>query len=70
MTEDYWNERLSVNLRHQFFAIQHVAPGMIEKGGGSIINMGSNSWWEAGGRVPRVCYRKICSTWTDQNDGA
>ena len=40
VTEDYWNERLSTNLRHQFFAIQHVAPGMIEKGGGSIINIG------------------------------
>ena len=44
VTEDYWNERLSTNLRHQFFAIQHVAPEMIKKGGGSIINIGSNSW--------------------------
>ena len=49
VTPDYFDERLSVNLRHQFFAIQAVAPGMIEAGGGSIINMGSNSWWEAGG---------------------
>ena len=52
VTEDYWNDRLSTNLRHQFFAIQHVAPGMIEKGGGSIINIGSNSWWEAVGGLP------------------
>ena len=33
VTEDYWNERLSTNLRHQFFAIQYVAPEMIKKGG-------------------------------------
>ncbi len=52
VTPDYWDERLGSNLRHQFFAIQAVAPGMIEAGGGSIINMGSNSWWEAGGNMP------------------
>jgi NAD(P)-dependent dehydrogenase (short-subunit alcohol dehydrogenase family) len=58
VTEDYWNERLSTNLRHQFFAIQHTAPGMIEKGGGSIINIGSNSWWEAGGGFPAYATAK------------
>ena len=25
---------------------------MIKRGGGSIINLGSNSWWEAGGGFP------------------
>ena len=35
-----------------FFAIQTVAPGMIDAGGGSIINMVSSSWWEAGGGLP------------------
>jgi NAD(P)-dependent dehydrogenase (short-subunit alcohol dehydrogenase family) len=58
VTEDYWNERLSTNLRHQFFAIQHVAHGMIKKGGGSIINIGSNSWWEAGGGFPAYATAK------------
>ena len=58
VTEDYWDERLSVNLRHQFFAIQHVAPGMIKKGGGSIVNIGSNSWWEAGGGFPAYATAK------------
>ena len=58
VTEDYWNERLSTNLRHQFFAIQHVAPEMIKKGGGSIINIGSNSWWEAGGGFPAYATAK------------
>ena len=44
VTPEYWDERLSVNLRHQFFAAQAVAPGMIRLGGGSIVNMGSVSW--------------------------
>ena len=52
VTPEYWDERMANNLRHMFFAIQAVAPGMIDAGGGSIINMGSNSWWEAGGGFP------------------
>ena len=44
MTPEYWNDRLDSNLRHYFFAIQAVAPGMIERGGGSIINIGSSSY--------------------------
>ena len=49
---DYYDERIATNLRHMFFAIQAVAPDMIAAGKGSIINMGSNSWWEAGGGMP------------------
>lgn len=52
VTPEYWDERQANNLRHMFFAIQALAPGMITLGGGSIINMGSNSWWEAGGGFP------------------
>ena len=52
VTPDYWDERQATNLRHMFFATQALAPGMIEAGGGSVINMGSNSWWEAGGNMP------------------
>ena len=58
VTEDYWNDRLSTNLRHHFFAIQHTAPAMIKKGMGSIINIGSNSWWEAGGGFPAYATAK------------
>ncbi|MDG1936437.1 MAG: SDR family NAD(P)-dependent oxidoreductase [Paracoccaceae bacterium] len=58
VTVEYWDERLSTNLRHQFFAIQQVADGMIAKGGGSIINLGSNSWWEAGGGFPAYATAK------------
>ena len=49
---DDYDERIATNLRHMFFAIQAVAPGMIAAGRGSIINFGSNSWWEAAGGMP------------------
>lgn len=52
VTPEYWDERMQTNLRHMFFAIQSVAPAMIEAGTGSIINLGSNSWWECGGGFP------------------
>ena len=58
VTPAYWDERLQTNLRHQFFAIQCVAPGMIAEGGGSIINMGSNSWHETGGGFPAYATSK------------
>jgi NAD(P)-dependent dehydrogenase (short-subunit alcohol dehydrogenase family) len=52
VTADYYDQRIATNLRHMFFAIQAVAPGMIKAGKGSIINLGSNSWWEATGGMP------------------
>ena len=44
VTLDYWDRSMAVNLRHQFFAAQAVAPGMKAAGGGSIINMSSIAW--------------------------
>jgi len=44
VTPEYWDERMAVNLRHQFFATQAVVPGMTRAGGGAIINMSSISW--------------------------
>ena len=58
VTPEFWDERMQTNLRHMFFAIQSVAPGMIAAGGGSIINKGSNSWWEAGGGFPAYATAK------------
>ena len=52
VTPEYYDERIATNLRHMFFAIQAVAPGMISAGKGSIVNFGSNSWWEASGGMP------------------
>jgi D-xylose 1-dehydrogenase len=44
VTPEFWDDRLALNLKHYFFAIQAVAPGMAAAGGGSIVNMGSVSW--------------------------
>ena len=44
VTPEYWDQRMAVNLRHQFFAAQAVAPGMKSAGGGSITNMSSISY--------------------------
>src|SRR6187399_602030 len=52
VTPEFYDERIATNLRHMFFAIQAVAPAMIAGGGGSIINLGSDSWWRAGGGFP------------------
>jgi len=52
VTPEFYDERIATNLRHMFFAIQAVAPGMIAVGSGSIINLGSDSWWRAGGGFP------------------
>ena len=38
---DYWNDRIAVNLRHQFFAAREAARGMKVAGGDSISNFGS-----------------------------
>jgi D-xylose 1-dehydrogenase len=52
VTVEYWDERLATNLRHQFFAIQAVAPMMRSAGGGSIVNFGSVSWHSLQGGMP------------------
>lgn len=44
VTPGYWDQRVAVNLRHQFFCAQAVAPGMREQGKGVILNFGSISW--------------------------
>lgn len=52
VTPEYWDDRMAVNLRHQFFAAQAVAPDMEAAGGGSIINFGSVSWMLGIGTMP------------------
>ena len=44
VTDQYWDDRLNVNLKHLFFCAQSVIPGMRQRGGGAIINLGSISW--------------------------
>lgn len=52
VTPDYWDARVAVNLKHAFFAMQSVIPGMIKAGKGSIINFGSISWMILVGNMP------------------
>ncbi|NYF78776.1 SDR family NAD(P)-dependent oxidoreductase [Granulicella arctica] len=52
VTLAYWDERMAVNLRHQFFAAQAVAPAMKAAGAGSILNISSISWMIPGENVP------------------
>lgn len=52
VTPDYFDERINVNLKHQFFAIQAVVPDMKKAKNGSIVNMGSTSWMVAFGGLP------------------
>ena len=52
VTPEFWDDRLAVNLKHQFFAARKVAHGMRENGGGSIVNFGSVSWMLKQGGMP------------------
>jgi len=52
VTVEYWDDRMAVNLRHQFFAAQAAIPQMVAAGGGSIVNFGSISWMNAEGGYP------------------
>jgi NAD(P)-dependent dehydrogenase (short-subunit alcohol dehydrogenase family) len=54
VTPDYWDERMAVNQRPAFFAIQALVPGMRRLGGGAIINLGSNGWQRKSSDYP--CY--------------
>lgn len=44
VTPAFWDERMNVNLRHQFFVAQAVVPAMKLAGQGAILNFGSISW--------------------------
>jgi NAD(P)-dependent dehydrogenase (short-subunit alcohol dehydrogenase family) len=54
VTPDYWDDRMAINQRPAFFAIQAVVPGMRKLGGGSIVNLGSSGWQLKEGGYP--CY--------------
>ena len=57
VTEEYWDDRLNVNLKHLFFCSQAVVPGMRSNGGGVIINLGSISWHLA---LPELALYQTC----------
>ena len=58
VTPEYWEERMAVNQRPAFFAIQSLVPGMKRLGGGSIINMGSTGWQTKGSEFPLYAIAK------------
>jgi NAD(P)-dependent dehydrogenase (short-subunit alcohol dehydrogenase family) len=54
VTPQYYDDRMAINERPAFFAIQAVVPGMQRLGGGAIINLGSTGWQTKGSDYP--CY--------------
>jgi NAD(P)-dependent dehydrogenase (short-subunit alcohol dehydrogenase family) len=52
VTPEYFDDRIRVNLKHQFFTIQEIVPDMKKAKNGSIINMTSGSWMVAFSGLP------------------
>ena len=52
VTEEFWDDRMHVNLRHYFFATQAVYKDMKKMGKGAIVNIGSFSWMLGQGNMP------------------
>jgi NAD(P)-dependent dehydrogenase (short-subunit alcohol dehydrogenase family) len=44
VTPEFFDDRIAVNLKHQFFAAQAVYPDMKAAQNGSIVNFGSSAW--------------------------
>ena len=58
VTPEYWDQRMAINQRPAFFAIQSVVPGMQRLGGGSIVNLGSTGWQSKSGGYPAYATAK------------
>jgi len=58
VTPEYWDQRMAVNQRPAFFAIQAVLPGMRRAGGGCIVNIGSRGWHAKTGGYPAYAAAK------------
>ena len=52
VTSEYWDDRMNINLKHYFFAIQSVYKDMKKLGKGTIVNIGSFSWMKGQGGMP------------------
>jgi NAD(P)-dependent dehydrogenase (short-subunit alcohol dehydrogenase family) len=52
LTSEYFDDRIAINLKHQFFMAQAVLPDMVAKKKGVIINFGSTSWMLGHGGMP------------------
>ncbi|MEP7245973.1 MAG: SDR family oxidoreductase [Gammaproteobacteria bacterium] len=58
VTPQYWDQRMAINQRPAFFAIQAVLPAMQKAGGGSIVNIGSTGWQAKAGDYPAYATAK------------
>lgn len=58
VTPAYWDERMAINQRPAFFAVQAVIEGMKRLGGGSIVNLGSSGWQRKQGGFPGYAVAK------------
>jgi NAD(P)-dependent dehydrogenase (short-subunit alcohol dehydrogenase family) len=57
VTEEFWENRVNVNLKHFFFCAQSVIPSMRSRGSGAIVNLGSISWHLA---LPQLALYQMC----------
>lgn len=51
LTQEIWDETVDINLRGHFFCAKHAIPAMVERGGGSIIFVGSVHGYTGGSDV-------------------
>ena len=58
VTPEYWDQRMAINQRPAFFAIQAVLPGMRRARNGSIVNVGSMGWQAKTGAYPAYATAK------------
>lgn len=58
LTVEGWDHMQAVNIRHHFFAIQAVAPGMRAAGGGTIVNYSSISYMMGNAGYPAYAAAK------------
>lgn len=59
VSDDYFDDKMRINLKASFFAAQAVMPGMIRRGGGAIINLGSTGWKN---KVPDYAVYAVCKS--------
>src|SRR5688500_3478337 len=50
-TEELWDQVMAVNLKGVFFCCKYAMPVMRERGGGSVINIGSINAYVGGGNL-------------------
>jgi NAD(P)-dependent dehydrogenase (short-subunit alcohol dehydrogenase family) len=55
---ELWEDVFAVNARGTFLCCKHAIPGMIARGGGSIVNIASVAALSAFATAPRIAHRR------------